>query len=292
MSKRILLLGASGLLGGYLRSSLSDRGLIVATLGRAANSTFVVPEISDKALISTFKSFNPEIVINAIGETGVDKCEKFPEFAVHANVNIPIHLSSAINNLTGRKPHLIHISTDQVYGGLGLHMEKNVCPLNIYGWSKYSGELALSQIESCTILRTNFVGRSMLEDRVSLSDWIVSSLRNSEPITVFDDILFNPLYIGDLTDMIYVVISKKIPGVFNLGSVNSMSKAVFAAKLAEALGANQKFLNIGSVEDLKFDAKRPKDMRMDVRKFSDTFSIGLPTLESAVKAIANQYLRS
>ena len=231
-------------------------------------------------------------MINAIGETSVDKCEKFPEFAVHANVNIPIHIARALNHLTGSKPHLIHISTDQVYSGLGLHMEKNVCPLNIYGWSKYSGELALSQIKSCTILRTNFVGRSILEDRVSLSDWIVSSLRNSEPITVFNDVLFNPLFIGDLTEMIHIVVSKKISGVFNLGSVNSISKAEFSIKLAEALGANQEFLNIGSLEDLKFDAKRPKDMRMDVRKFSETFSVSLPTLESAMKAIANQYLRS
>ena len=290
MPQKILILGNSGFLGRYLQSYLLDKKFIVETLGRDNNSTYFDKEITDKLLINSLKILKPEVIVNAIGETNVDKCEMHPELAMKANIKIPIQLSNAIKSVSNIDPHLIHISTDQVYSGIGLHFENKINPINNYGQSKYSGELALNIIKNCTILSKNFVGKSNSVKKISLSDWIVSSVRNNKIITVFDDVLFNPLYIDHLMDMICKVIDKKIPGTYNLGSQDGITKADFAISLVKRLGLSTNNLRVGSVDDITLDAKRPKDMRMNVNKFKDAFCVTLPSIDNTIEAISYQYL--
>ena len=72
--------------------------------------------------------------------------------------------------------HLIHLSTDQVYSGFGIHKESCVNPLNVYGITKYCSELVASKIDS-TIIRTNYHSKSLVPKRYSFSDWLVKSLK-------------------------------------------------------------------------------------------------------------------
>ena len=53
--------------------------------------------------------------------------------------------------------------------------EEQIKIRNYYAFSKYAGELAAIQVPS-TILRTNFVGRSKVSHRESLTDWVYYSL--------------------------------------------------------------------------------------------------------------------
>ena len=52
---------------------------------------------------------------------------------------------------------IIHISTDQVYGGKGPHYEKKATPLNIYGLTKKRGGEEYFFKKNTCILKTNFL---------------------------------------------------------------------------------------------------------------------------------------
>ena len=85
-----------------------------------------------------------------------------------------------------------------------------------------------------------------------------------------------------LIEMILHVIENFKPGIYNLGSRKGMSKYEFAHKLIVNIDQKDLSLNKISVEDMDFNAIRPKGMMMDVSKFENCFGVTLPTLESEI----------
>ena len=176
-----------------------------------------------------------------------------------------------------------------VYDGIGPHTEDIVSLTNYYAFSKYTGELAAASAPS-TILRTNFFGRSHCAKRTSLTDWLFRSLSNSDTIQVFDDVLFSPLAMDTLSNMIELTIRKKPVGVFNLGTHGGMSKADFAFAFAKELNLSAGFMTRTSTDQVTFlKTSRPKDMRMDCSKFENTLTIKLPFLRNEIKRVAKEY---
>ena len=107
------------------------------------------------------KNINPDIIINCVGNTNVDFCEKNKKIAFNDNALTVKNLVYCLQFLK-TKPHLIHISTDQVYNGVfkgNPSRENEICAKNIYGISKLKGELELKNYKKKTILRTNFFGK-------------------------------------------------------------------------------------------------------------------------------------
>ena len=93
----------------------------------------------------------------------------------------------------------------------------------------------LIQQYPCTVLRTNYIGKSFVPSKMSLSDWIVNSLQTSHRISLFTDVFFSPLHISVLAQSILQVVKSKTTGTYNLSAIGSISKADFAVQLASYL---------------------------------------------------------
>jgi dTDP-4-dehydrorhamnose reductase len=285
---RILLLGSSGLFGSTLAPFLSLRGHDVKTHSRGAGSQYQADLNDPKDAYDLLRMIEPEVIVNLVGLTDVDRCETQPNQAYLANVRTVENISGWIKQKI-TPCHLVHLSTDQVYDGITPHTEEHVTLTNYYAFSKYAGELAATSVPS-TILRTNFFGRSHCAKRASLTDWLFGSLSNSQPIQVFDDVLFNPLSMATLSEMIELTIQKKTIGVFNLGSHGGMSKADFAFAFAEELNFSTSSMTRTSTDQVTFlKTYRPKDMRMDSSKFENTLGVRLPLLKDEIKRVAREY---
>lgn len=285
---KVLLLGSTGLLGSTLLPMLSARGYEVITHGRSDEAQYQVDLTHSKSTSDLFDEVRPDIIINLAGLTNVDLCEASPNKAYLANVRAVENIATWIKEAESFC-HLVQISTDQVYDGSGLHKESLVTLENYYAFSKYAGELAAKDVPS-TILRTNFFGCSQCAKRVSFTDWLYQSLSKSEPIQVFDDVLFDPVSMATLSEMIELVIHEKPVGVFNLGSHEGMSKADFAFSFAEELDFPTSTMKRTSTDQAGFlNAYRPKDMRMDCSKFEHTLSVKLPHLDNEIKRVSRDY---
>ena len=230
----------------------------------------------------------PEVIVNLVGLTDVDRCETQPNQAYLANVQTVENIVNWIKQ--EREPcHLVHISTDQVYDGIGPHTEGKVTLTNHYAFSKYAGELVAASVPS-TILRTNFFGPSHCVGRISLSDWLVRSLSNGDSIQVFDDVLFSPLSMTTLSEMVELIVQKKPIGIFNVGSREGMSKADFAFAFAEKLSFSTSAMSRTSTGQVTFlKTYRPRDMRMNCSKFEKIFGMKLPPLRNEIKRVAKEY---
>lgn len=287
-NEKILVLGGTGLLGSSLVPYLERCGYQLECHGRTGIAQHAA-DISDAAeAFNVMEMVMPAIIINLIGVTDVDACEADPNSAYIGNVKV-------VENITGwiKKSHvachLIHISTDQVYDGRGPHSEQSLTLTNYYAFSKYAGELVAASVPS-TILRTNFFGLSHCARRQSLTDWLYRSLLSEEHIRVFDDVLFSPLSMTTLSEMITRAVNHKIAGTYNLGSRHGMSKADFAFAFANAIGLSAHTVDRTTTDQVTFlKTYRPKDMRMDCAKFENAFTLTLPNLLDQINLIAKDY---
>ena len=280
---RIFVTGAKGLLGCTLIPFLRTCGHEVIahsrtdTTGRGGDLTN-----PSQVKISLDASY-PEVIINLAALANVDECERNPKLSYLANVRIVENLVTWLRNAKNCC-HLIQISTDQVYDNLGLHGENDITLTNYYGFSKYAGELAASNVSS-TILRTNFFGPSLCAGTKSITDWLVQSLTKGDSITVFDDIFFSPLSLQRLVELVELVAVNRNEGVFNLGSKNGMSKTEFAFMFASALELPINSISRGTSDRANLAAYRPKNMCMDITRFEQTFKVNLPTCAEEIQSM-------
>lgn len=285
---RVIVFGASGLLGASLVPALAARGHDVLAQGRGESAALRLDPSDAGAIERAFAEHRPDAVVNLIAATNVDQCEEQPLLAWRANAAVVEAIAGAIAGRGGARPHLVHVSTDQVYDGPGPHQESQVQPINVYGLSKYTGELLAERV-GATVLRTNFFGRSHCAARTSFSDWLVASLRGAKPITVFDDVLFSAWHLDSLCAAIAASIDRRPAGVFNAGCRDGISKAGFALGLARALGLSTAAVKVGTSADVALRARRPLDMTLDVTRIEHALQITCPTMGAEIERTAKEY---
>jgi dTDP-4-dehydrorhamnose reductase len=283
----VLVTGANGLLGSSLVPYLRAIGHSVICISRQTGADLCADFSILNEAIRCLSLVNPDTIINLAAMTDVDACERDTDLAYSANVSIVENIVTWIN-LKQIDSHLVQISTDQLYDGPGPHNEDDVTLTNAYAESKHTAERVAADVSS-TILRTNFFGPSNCAGRASISDWVLASLSSSMEITVFEDILFSPLSISTLVELIATVASRRRAGIFNLGSKDGMSKADFAYALAKVLRLPTRTMKRGLSSSVKLHAYRPKDMRMDSTLFEKTFAVNLPTLQREVESMQEVY---
>lgn len=277
---KILVTGATGLLGGRLVPYLRSEGLEIVSHGLTRPAD-IVGDLCDLRVAREIVGLvDPDTVVNLVCLANVDSCEKAPNLAYRLNV---LALENLVDTLEARpSKRLIQISTDQVYDGPGLHREDKVVLRNVYALTKYAAELVARRARG-TVLRTNFFGRSITPGKSSFSDWLTEAMRMGKPVTLFTDVWFSPLSMPTLCRMIAIVLKRQVEGIYNLGSHSGMNKCEFAYALAAHLGLSTAAAKVGTLSDIKLAAVRPTGMLMDSSQFERAFGATLPALVDEVR---------
>ena len=284
---KVLVLGATGMLGCTLVPLLQAHGHQVVSQSRSNLTGFVAADLTNIDETSRLLGgSSADAVINLTGLTDVERCESHPQEAWLANVRIAENIAAA-SSAAGA--HLIHISTDQVYDKAPIASEEDAMPGNHYAMTKYAGELAALAVPA-TVLRTNFFGASAHPTRRSLTDWLFNALHKGSAVQVFEDVRFSPLSMATLCEMIEQVVQRRPLGIFNLGSHAGLSKADFAFVFAAELGLSSGHLNRSTTDQAGFlKAWRPKEMCMDSSRFEAEFNLVLPRLQDEIQRVTKDY---
>ena len=122
-----------------------------------------------------FKENNINTVINCAAYTAVDKAEVNPEIADKINFKGVINILDALKKVDGK---LIHISTDYVFDGnhnMPYTERDSVSPIGVYGKTKRSGELAVTNSDiDGIVIRTSWLysayGNNFVKKMLSLGN--------------------------------------------------------------------------------------------------------------------------
>tara|TARA_Y100001934_G_scaffold7188_2_gene9813 strand:- start:111686 stop:112525 length:840 start_codon:yes stop_codon:yes gene_type:complete len=273
----ILITGGTGLLGPHLEAACKSLGRTIVS-GRSGG---MYPcDLSDpsatRALIAIT---NPDFVFHCAAMTDVDGCEREPRRANSVNCDAVCNIANALPV----ERSLIYFSTDQVYpDDEGPHQETGAGPVNVYGKTKFDGELAVLERDKGLALRVNFFGPSLTFGRKSLSDWLIDNLRARNPIPLFTDSLFSPLHIETLSQLAVEAAALGLKGAFNLGCRDGASKYDFALAVASHMGLSTDGASPEPSSTIANRAQRPKDLRMDVGRIEKALGRLMPTLSEEV----------
>jgi dTDP-4-dehydrorhamnose reductase len=163
-----------------------------------------------------------------------------------------------------------------------------VNPLNIYAKTKLLGEKPVLLMENGLVLRTNIIGWSR-SDNSSFAEWILKGLSENKPLTLFDDVMFSPLHVSNLSIIITQAIESEISGLYHCTSKDSVSKFDFGIKMATVFNLSISNIKKISVDDMNFKANRPKNMALNSKKLSSILRYDFPTATDAIKLMKDQY---
>jgi dTDP-4-dehydrorhamnose reductase len=259
--KKVLVIGI-GFLGNYIVKQLKTNNFV--TLGTKISKTSKTSslDITQKQdLEKIILEFNPDCIINCAASVDVDFLEKLPEMAYSINSDGVKNLAELSNKYSKR---IIHISTDSIFDGIqGNYNENDIPnPINVYGKSKEIGEKYLRNIhQNHVIIRTNFYG--IHNEGKFLFDWIKSSLESKKQISGFDDVIFSPVEIGNLSEIIQEFVVNDFNGTVNISSNDMITKYDFAIKIAKCFNYDPSLIRKKSIDSFNFIAKRPKNTSLD-----------------------------
>ena len=133
---KILVTGVEGQLGFHVVEELQKRGYQV--LGVDINEMDITDALQVRKVI---EKANVEAVIHCAAYTAVDAAEDNIEICKRVNVGGTKNIAQLCGKLSLK---MIYISTDYVFSGEGerpWRSDDTAAPLNIYGKTKYDGEL-------------------------------------------------------------------------------------------------------------------------------------------------------
>ena len=283
---RFLVTGASGLLGLNFSIHAAKLHEVVGTFNqnKLKNVPFFTEAIDfsqEDHSISRIDEIHPDVVIHCAAMANLEECENNPSQAQYINAEIPGKLA---NYCKKNDVKFVHISTDAVFDGKnGNYSEQDQPnPLSIYAKSKLAGEyLVQEENEHAIIARVNFFGWSITGKR-SLGEFFYNNLKVQNPINGFIDVMFCPLYVSLLTDLILDMVDRQLSGLYHVVSSNSMSKYDFGCEIAEKFEFDPSVIHPISVDKSELIAERSKNLTLSTEKLTRDLDKSLPTIKQGI----------
>lgn len=287
---RVLITGASGLLGSNLVLTAFDAGHQV--LATSLTRPIQLPGVSWRAADLTspeesaalVNAVEPDWVIHCAAAPDVDQCESDPAWAFALNRDMARNVAEATREAGAAH---VHISTDAIFdGGQGPHAETDEArPINIYGQSKLEGEQVVADTHpQAAIVRTNFYGWSP-PGRSSLAEWFLDHLRQGKRMPGFADIQINPLLANQLSALLLNVLEAGLSGIYHIASRDSITKYELGARIARVFELDANLIQPSVSEEAGLQAARPKDLSLQVGKIERDLALHMPEVEGGVATL-------
>ncbi len=285
---KILVTGGSGLLGSALSFHFKDFFEVVSTytsheFAIDGCSTIQLDITDSSATENIIKGIKPDAIVHAAALVGVNICEKKPELAYNVNVEGTRNIINASKKTNSK---VIYISTDYVFdGNKGNYSEEDKpSPLNVYGKTKYEGELLIDARKNA-IIRTSIYGWSIIKEKRSFSTWIIDDLRNNSQINVFKDNINSMMLVNNLAEALRETIGKDLSGIINIASRDRISKYDFALKLAQIFELDRNLIRPIGNNDAPGYEKRPLDVSLSVSKARKLLKTKLLSSEESISQL-------
>lgn len=283
---KVLVTGVKGQLGYDVVNELGKRG------HDAVGVDIEEMDITDSESVhKVLSEVSPEAVIHCAAWTAVDDAEdEDKQEKVHlVNVTGTENIAKVCKELSCK---MMYISTDYVFNGEGENFwepdDLDRQPLNVYGQSKYEGELAIEKtLEKYFIVRIAWVfgvnGKNFIKTMLNLG-------KNHDKLTVVCDQIGSPTYTYDLARLLVDMIETDKYGRYHATNEGLCSWYEFACEIfkqAAALGHSEYDSEHLTVEPVTADhypskAKRPSNSRMSKEKLSENGFERLPSWQDAV----------
>jgi dTDP-4-dehydrorhamnose reductase len=282
----VLIFGASGLLGSRVFRSFSSCSETYGTFFKSAitpTTRMMLIDAADEMKVRQLvRNLKPSKIINCLGLTNVEECERRPEASWKLNAEIPIFLSRLSMEISAE---FVHISTDHFYSELNFPRSEStvVTAINQYGFTKLAAEKTiLRENSTALILRTNFFGYSSKADK-SILNFAINAFNLNKQINGFEDVIFSPTGISEVSEFLSSESSKHVYGLLNFASANPISKYDFLKLVGQAMGFSGANVKRSSITTSSLTVRRPNYLALNPARLIDDLGYAIPSLQTMLE---------
>lgn len=230
--RKVWIIGSNGRVGKAINDLLDRRELEIL------NTDIEEVDITDTQSVIGYGDLNrPDVIINCAGLTDIEVCEQFVEKAYKVNAIGARNVSIAARKIGAR---LVHISTDDVFGGEGNkpYTEFDTpSPKSVYGKSKLAGEQFVKDFaQKYIIIRSSWI--------YGEGDCFVKSLlelaKQNQPIAIANDQFGSPTSAKELAKLIIYLMDTADYGVYHGVCEGSCSRYEFAREILQLTNTTAK----------------------------------------------------
>ena len=273
---RVLVTGVKGQLGHDVMNELAKRGY------EGIGVDVEEMDITDaEAVRRVMEETRPDKVVHCAAWTAVDAAEDQTEICRRVNVDGTENIAGMCGELD---IPMIYLSTDYVFDGQGTRPwepdDPVVQPLNVYGQTKYEGELAVQKYtDKYYIVRIAWVfgvnGKNFIKTMLNLG-------KTHDTLTVVDDQVGTPTYTYDLAVLLVDMLEKEEYGIYHATNGGGyISWYDFAVEIFRQAGMK---VNVKPVTSAEYPAKakRPSNSSMEKKKLEEHGFRMLPDWKDAL----------
>lgn len=275
---KVLVTGVKGQLGYDIVKECQKRN--IEAIGVDVDEMDITDENQVNQVITNEKV---DAVVHCAAWTAVDKAEDEVELCRKVNRDGTENIANICKELD---IPMMYFSTDYVFNGMGNepwneydHRE----PLNVYGQTKYEGELIVEKLPKHFIIRISWVfglnGNNFIKTMLRLG-------KERGAVSVVDDQIGSPTYTYDLAKLCVDMIQTQEYGTYHATNEGICSWYEFACEIFKQAHMN---VEVTAVDSNTFPAKakRPSNSRMNKEELDKHGFERLPTWQDAL----NRYLK-
>ena len=272
---KVLVTGTKGQLGYDVVNEMEKRGHTAIAVD--IEEMDITDAVSVEKVITEAEV---DAVIHCAAYTAVDVAEDNVELCRRVNAEGTENIAKVCKKLDLK---MIYISTDYVFDGEGerpWEPDDERHPLNVYGQTKYEGELAVEKyLEKYFIVRIAWVfgvnGKNFIKTMLKLSE-------THEELNVVDDQVGSPTYTYDLAVLLVDMAESDKYGRYHATNEGLCTWYQFAKEIFRQAGVEVK-VNPVTSDMFPAKAKRPKNSRMSKEKLDVNGFHRLPTWQNALE---------
>ena len=271
---KVLVTGAKGQLGYDVMNELAKRGY------EGIGVDVQEMDITDaQAVDRVITESGADKVIHCAAYTAVDAAEDNVDLCRKVNAQGTENIAKVCKKLD---IPMLYLSTDYVFDGEGTRPwepDDKRDPLNVYGQTKYEGELAIEEnLDKYFIVRIAWVfgvnGKNFIKTMLKLAE-------NHDTITVVDDQVGSPTYTYDLSRLLVDMIETDKYGRYHATNEGLCTWYEFAVEIFRQAGISVNVVPVTS-EEFQAKAKRPHNSRLNKDKLDEMGFTRLPSWQDAL----------
>ena len=251
---KMLVTGAGGMVGSYVRETFSDCNLVLTDQVEGFKNL----DVRDpSAVMNCMAAEKPDVVLHLAAATDVDRCEREPDWAFHANAIGTQNIALACQN---HGATLVYVSTAGVFWGdkPDLYTEFDTPrPANVYGETKLAGEQIVERLlQNYYIVRAGWMIGGGQRDKKFVGKIARLLAEGTNPVRVVSDKVGTPTYAKDLLGCVHRLIETGYFGLYHMANQGRCSRYDIALETRAALGLSD--VNIEPVSSAYFPLPAPR----------------------------------
>ena len=259
MSRKILVVGASGLVGNALMSEFAPHHNTTGTFCKSGgNPNLIHLDLRDRTEVrSVLLRIHPDVILCSAAEPNVELCEIDPAGTRQINVT---GLQTLIEDAAEIGAGFVYFSSEYVFDGINGPYSENDArnPLNEYGRQKAECERMIAgQLNRYIIGRVSGV-YGWEKRRKNFVVRLIDSLGSGHPVKVPYDQIITPTYAPSLARSVRHLVENGNWGLIHLSGSLALFRTDFAHLIATVFDLDASLVVPTATSELKLHAARPR----------------------------------